>query len=249
MRIAEMIVGGLLASAGWTCFAQMGSHAPGGLIVVVKEPLSLQANGINGMLELLQDARLTPKLIEQMWGTGGVDIDDDPTLAMFRNDAPLNAELRLVSTDGKLVQREPIERPLVRLKEIHLYGDGPINYQVTVDYSAGFGSYSGPITSFVEVRKGHFNWIEASGETGKLEKIALMESLKTTWKQVPAQAGRASQFLEASCRPKDFGSNDPKFQITYKRIYFDGKQWRSIARIVNGFTEFDNGFPPRRMFP
>ena len=248
MRVVEFFASILWISISLPAFGQATSHHLQ-LSLKAKQPLSQAANGVDGELELWQDSRLTPKLSQSMWGTGGIDIDDDPVETIFKKEPPHDAELRLVNHDGKVLQREPLERSLAHLKATYLYGDKRISYEVTVDYSAGFGSYSGPITTFVEVHDAHLSWVEATDTDGKSERLTLMQSLKTAWKQVPRANGKAAQFLEASCRPKDFGSSEPTFQITYKHYFFDGKQWKSLVRTQDGFTEFDNGFPQRSLFP
>ncbi|MGA8939409.1 MAG: hypothetical protein WB439_09615, partial [Acidobacteriaceae bacterium] len=120
-----------------------------------------------------------------------------------------------------------------------------------VDYSAGFGSYSGPITNLVEVKNGRLQWVEATdARTGKRGTISLMESLKTRWKFVDARGGKGKQILLAECRP-DWSSakDDPDFRITYARFYFDGTRWFVTKRTVKGYSDFEQGFPSRVNFP
>ena len=217
----------------------------------IRLPLSQTSNGIDGYLELRQDGRLTQKLTGRLWGTGDVDIDDDPVLTVFKNDPPRNAVIRMVDHRGKVVESKELERPLAKLRTEHLYGDSRLTYLLTVDYSAGFGSYSGPITRLAEVTGGRLKWIESTElKTGKTEQISLMESLKTTWKFVDGLDGKGNQILLAQCRP-DWSSakEDPVFITTFARFYFDGAKWVVKARVVKGFNEFDQGFPSRRNFP
>src|SRR5207248_8089345 len=137
------------------------------------------------------------------------------------------------------------------LRTAQLYGDSRLTYLLTVDYSAGFGSYSGSITSLVEVKSGRLRWVESTdAKTGNTGKIRLMESLKTTWKFVDAPDGKGKQILFAQCRP-DWSSvkDDPDFTTTYARFYFDGAKWLIIKRTVKGLSEFDQGFPSRKYFP
>lgn len=144
-----------------------------------------------------------------------------------------------------------LERPLAKLRKVQLYGDSKLTYLLTVNYSAGFGSYSGPITNLVEVKNGRLRWVASiEAKTRRTGKISLMESLKTTWKLVDASDGKGKQILFAQCRP-DWSSvkDDPDFTTTYARFYFDGTQWLTKERTVKGISEFDQGFPRRKYFP
>jgi len=170
---------------------------------------------------------------------------------MFKTGPPRNAVIQVVDRSGKVLDAKTLQRPLAKFRTGQLYGDSRLTYLLTVDYSAGFGSYSGPITNLVEVKTGHLRWVESTETTtGSTGKISLMESLKTTWKFVDAPDGKGKQILFAQCRP-DWSSDkdDPDFRTTYARFYFDGTKWLVIERTVKGISEFDQGFPSRRHFP
>jgi hypothetical protein len=159
------------------CFAQgftNGAQAPPPpqYKTTARLPLSQASSGIDGYLELLQDARLTPELTGLIWGTGDINIDDDPKLADFRSNPPHNGAIQVVDRAGKILEVKNLERPLAKLRSAQLYGDARLTYLLTVDYSAGFGSYSGPITSLVEVKNGHLLWLKSTepgtGKTGEI---------------------------------------------------------------------------------
>ena len=244
----------LFAFSSGRCFArrladELQASAP--YKTTAKLPLSQASNGVDGYLELRQDTRLTPKLIGLLWGTGDVNVDDDPELAAFKSKPPRNGEIQVVDRAGKILDVKKLERPLAKLRTAQLYGDAKLTYLLTVDYSAGFGSYSGPTTSLVEVNSGHLRWIESTElRTGKTGEISLMDSLKTTWKLVDAPDGKGKQILLAQCRP-DWSSvkDDPAFTTQYARFYFDGTRWLAKVRTVKALSEFDQGFPSRRNFP
>jgi hypothetical protein len=219
--------------------------------IAFRLPLSQGSNDVDGYLEVRQDSRLTPKLSALLWGTGNVNVDDDPELAVFKSEPLRNASIRIVDRAGKVIDEQGLERPLAKLRTAQLYGDSRVTYLLTVDFSAGFGSYSGPITSLVEVKSGRLQWVESTeAKTGSTGKISLMESLKTTWKFVDAPDGKGKQILLAQCRP-DWSSvkDDPDFTTTYARFYFDGTKWLVVKRTVKGLSEFDQGFPSRKYFP
>ena len=243
-----------LAFSSERCFArrlldEVQASAP--YKTTAKLPLSQASNGVDGYLELRQDARLTPKLIDLMWGTGDVNVDNDPQLGAFKSNPPRSGEIDVVDRAGRILDVKKLERPLAKLRVAQLYSDAKLTYLLTVDYSAGFGSYNGPMTSLVEVNSGHFRWIESTElRTGKTGQISLMDSLKTTWKLVDAPHGKGKQILLAQCRP-DWSSvrDDPNFTTQYARFYFDGTRWLAKVRTVKGLSEFDQGFPSRRNFP
>jgi len=217
------------------------------LVTYQSVPLSKATNGIEGELQLMQDARLTPSLRTQLWGTGpsGSDAAEPPL-----NGGPLlNAEVRIVNSDGKPVVSEELERPLTKLEAARLYSGSGRTYLVTVDYSAGWGSYSGPITFLVEITDGRLRWLDrAESATGKRERIALMESLKTEWKIVAASSGSGKEILMVACRPT-LEPGNAKFTLLYSRYFFDGKSWVELVREQEGYWESQDDFPDRSLFP
>jgi hypothetical protein len=218
-------------------------------VVSDRQSLLLRANGVAGELQLLIDSRLTPKLLNEAWGTGDVD-GDDPDFAI-KTEGPRNAVVRIVGIDDSVIESQALERPLAKLEKAKLYGDSKLTYLVTVDYSAGFGSYSGPVTLPLEVEEGHLKWLQAVKKgTNQREQIRLMNSLKTVWKFSDPKSGQRREIFRAACRP-DFKSGDtePKFTITYTHYSFNGVEWVYSERVVPGFEEFEDGFPKRSLFP
>ena len=204
-------------------------------------PLRQATHGVDGQLQLMEDARLTLAMQRKFWNTG-----ETGNLTSLRN-----AALRIVKRDNTLVETIELERPMARLTRVSLYKTpGPETFQLTVDYTAEAGSYNGPITSFVEVKDGHLTWLEATDRaSGKTDRIALMQALKSTWQLVPARAGsrETTDILYALCRPADATAGE--FTTTYRRYFFDGTAWIRVGREEKGLNEFDGGMPPRRLFP
>ena len=119
-----------------------------------------ELDGIDGYLLLTQDERLTLKLAERLWGIGDVDIDDDPKLKTFKDEPLRNAMIQIVDHAGQVVDSKDLEAPLARLQSAQLHGNSSLTYLLTVDYSAGFGSYCGPITTLLRSRVGAFNGLK-----------------------------------------------------------------------------------------
>ena len=221
------------------------------LVVFQRVPLSRAANGIDGELQLMQDSRLTSSLFRQkVWGFGDLATEDAEVHESVLKDGPFQkAYVRIVSSDGRALESEPLERPLARLEGVHLYSDNKNTYLVTVDYSAGWGSYSGPATLLAEVKSGRIHWLEATdGRTGKSARISLAATIKSVWKIVPVADGSGKDILEALCRPS-FEVYDETFKLIYIRYHFDGKRWVLLEREQKGYSDFMEGFPARSLFP
>jgi hypothetical protein len=97
------------------------------------------------------------------------------------------------------------------------------------------------------------SWLEAfNSATGKVERITVMQSLKTVWQIAPARVGGGKDILEARCRPGTGPAgkgSEPNFTLTYLRYAFNGKQWVRSVRERKGYSDFEAGFPDRKLFP
>jgi hypothetical protein len=214
-------------------------------LVRSRDRLQRAAHGIDGELRLVLDSRLTAAVEKKVWGTGTDAANEEIGGAPLRK-----AAIHLVDSQGKIVQSEELEHPLAKLERVRLYGDQRDTWLVTVDCSAGFGSYSGPVTELLEVRGGRMQWVERLDRaTGKTGRISLMQSLKTVWQMVPASSGMGKDILEAACRPEGVDANDVKFKLNYARYTLAGNRWVRLAREEEGFSEFEDGFPDRKLFP
>jgi hypothetical protein len=69
------------------------------------------------------------------------------------------------------------------------------------------------------------------------------------WKIVAVPRGSGKEILQALCRPKNFNPSDEEFKLIYIRYYFDGKRWVRLAREQKGYSDFEDGFPSRSLFP
>jgi hypothetical protein len=203
-------------------------------------PLTQAMHGIDGTLQLMQDARLTPAMQRKFWNTG-----ETGKVALK------NASLRIVSRDRTLVDSIDLERPMARIANVSLYKTaGRQTFLVTVDFTAEAGSYNGPITYLVEVDGGHLKFLEATDRTtGKADRIGLMQSLKRSWQWAPAPPGSPGtrDILYALSQPGDASASE--FITIYRRYFFDGTTWIRVSREEKGLTEFDGGPPGRRLFP
>lgn len=212
---------------------------------------------MSGRIELLEDGRIRPQMREAIASAYG----DDPcagggerVLASLCGDpshAPLRpATLRLIDAGGKIIATRRLERPLAELGVTSLYGDGRKSYTVTVDLSAGFGSYSGPYTRFAEPDARGFGWLLADS-AGTSDTLAMASTLKTRWVVLRDRADRNAEFLLVRCRPNlsTLSDSSVAFILTFERFTFDGARWHLRARSEPGCYESDAPFPPRSKFP
>ena len=221
-----------------------------GYVVYQRIRISQQAQGIDGELQLLQDARLPTTPRTNLWGR----LEPFDFLSSSRSDRAQNAILRIVTKDGGVTEQKRFERALAEMEEVRLYGDARVSYMVTVDYNVGFGKYNGPGTSILEIVGGHLTPLEASDKaTGKREPIELLMSIRAAWKLGDARQGRARDIFYAVCAVKSSPGDatlDAPLERVYRHYSFDGSKWIMAARHEKGCFEFyDPDFPDLKLFP
>ena len=221
--------------------------------LVVKQSIefSSSSDGFAGRLELLEDARLTGDLEKVLWGSGGPEMaldEKDPRYQQLTTVPLRNAALRLKDQNGNEIQEMKLEREQARLRveSLHL---GHRTILVTTDLSAGFGSYSGPLTELLDVSHGRIDIVNArDAKSGATEPIHVASTLKTAWRisPVPGSSGAQKDILEIACRPNPDAS---VFYVTYRRYHWNGKEWINFARRARGFWEGEKSFPSTDKFP
>jgi hypothetical protein len=214
--------------------------------------LTTSANGLNGWLEVLTDPRLTPAVLQKMWGQGDwtfVFSERDPQYALFEAKPPTNAKLRILSDDPKQpAQTLALEQPLARIKEAQLAA-GRTSFLVAVDYSVGFGSYAGITTQILDVRDGQFRWASSTNiDTHDIQPIRLAKTLKSAWKLMPYR-DTTQDILLVYCRPAKVAAPGHEFVTGYVRYRFNGQHWVEYQRLKSGFWESDQPFPDPAAFP
>ena len=241
---------------------QMADTAlPNGYVLRQSVALDPKQNGLQGFMQILEDARITPQMRKAMWGVAG----RAPDMVLSKEElqglgtTPLNAHLRLVGISGQVISDDVLEVPLAAIKTAFLYGTAFPTYLVTADYSIGMGSYAGPLTMLAEVRDGHLQYIQAvENENSGKDRIGLARTLKTEWRIVAARHGPGKEIEEIACRPnfdkpvsdnEEFSPDD--FWIIYSTYRFDGTRWHVATRRVAGFWENEgpNSWPAQNLFP
>jgi hypothetical protein len=231
--------------------APASAATPQGYRVFQSIPLQRVSDGLDGALELLQDQRISEDFRERMKGMDRTSYCYDKNLASpceSIRPTPLKPTLvRLVDAQNRVIDSRLFERELGSLRAIALYGPSPRAFAVTIDFSAGFGSYNGEITFFADVQAERLRWLKAQRPAGGGETdVTVMTSLKTAWKLVKAKNGAGMDILKIACRPDFATEND--FELIYTRFAFDGKRWIRHARTKRGFWE-QGSFPALEEFP
>jgi hypothetical protein len=145
-----------------------------------------------------------------------------------------------------------LERPLATIDQVSLRSDRA-SYQVTVDNSIGFGSFTGPYTRFAEVTQGTLEWLRTiDAKTGKPVQVSVSSRLKSGWKLSPTASG-GKEILEITCIPRVDDSKPQGADITASntltRYPFEGDRWQMYTRTGKGCWENDIPFPTRAVFP
>jgi hypothetical protein len=222
-----------------------------GLKVKTTIQLASSTDGIDGTLELFEDARLTAKLENTLWQTGGPGLALDPSDPFLKQltDPPLeHALLRLTDAQQKVIGEMALERELARTQIVSLH-EGFRTILVTTDLSSGFGSYSGPLTELLDLSHNRLDIATALDlQTRAREPIHLASTLKAAWHFSPFSGSQAPRrdILEVACRPKADGN---KFSISRTRYHWVGAGWVSATRSSPGMWESDEPFPPASRFP
>lgn len=196
-------------------------------------PLTREQHGIDGALVIMRDR----------------SVQSADYHSSFDLETTCNASLYLLGRDNRRIATHKLDRLVAGIDTVKLIGGKPDSFSLKVDYYAGWGSYSGPITRFFDVVAGKIRWIHARNEkTGKIEDISLMNSLKTEWQLFPF--GQNQDILAFRCRPAFKDENDNTFEVTFDRYRFNGREWILYSRSEKGFWESEEGtFPREALFP
>jgi hypothetical protein len=137
----------------------------------------------------------------------------------------------------------PLDSPLAKLDPRPVRGAPFPTVLVTVDLTAEFGSYSGPLTMPVQIVDAKLSWATARSAKGIDKPIAVAMTGKAAWKRV--LIGKTSDdLLSVSCQPGESG-----FTVSYQRFHPTPQGWLSAVRVEVGMWESDADFPSSDSFP
>jgi hypothetical protein len=245
--------------------AQRGAAGPRGYSEPIAFSLSRGSDGIDGRIQILEDARIQPSMLDAIrdaWGENPCAERPPKVLESLcdtPNRPPLrSALLRLLDERGTVIAERVAERPLADLSTMQLHdstNQARRTYFFTVDLSAGAGSYSGPYTMLAEPTPSGLRWLTATDSLDThSDTIRLVSTLKSGWRLVPRADRRGKDILMVRCRP-DFSASTstdpPSFQLIFDRFSFEGARWVRHTRIERGYWENEDStsFPPRTKFP
>ncbi len=215
-----------------------------GFARVVVVPLSTERHGIDGRLELNVDARLAalyPTARSVMGDLNPWQPAVDGAAALAR---PLPASLRLLDSQGRTLEQEALPTSLSLLELVDVAGSRPLLLLSQYD-GAGFGSYSGWLTSVIEVRNGRLQRPEVMAEgTSSSSPVRWRRGLKADWR---LQTDRGQlEVLSLQCHPAQAGDD---FELVFQRDVRAEEGWKRAATRKPGFWEMDQPFPPLESWP
>jgi len=197
--------------------------------------LNKYSNGVDGSLLILIDERidgLSGGMRKDPYsGMGTLHLELDPRNWSLQQVEVKEAVMLVVDERLRILYSEQLGRESARLDRVFLYQDkSRPTFIVTRDYSAGWGSYNGPISYFLEVSERGIHYILPHG---------LMTSLKTAW--AIDNKEHSAEILSKKCRPNFEASSGSSldFQVIYERFSFDGSQWNTAVHQEAGFWEYE----------
>ena len=230
---------------------QAAPSVPAGYAVHQSLGLDPAANGIDGALQILEDARMTPALRQGMWGqTTDTDLvlaERDPLRRRLAKTPLRPAHLRLIDKAGTVVEDQAFDVPLAGLDRQQLH-DGPATILVTTDHSVGTGSDAGLETSLWTVDHGELMPEPLPGRP------VLVRSLKNAWKIVDEKTaeGIATKAIQlVACHPnwanKDWARTE-EFVVELTSYRWAGGAWHDTSTSATGYWESSEDWPDGR-FP
>lgn len=166
---------------------------------------------------------------DDFWGSGQELVDDKQQPLAF-------ASLRILDANDQRIATLRVHR-LAELNKTRLLVAGQPVFMLTEDLSAGFGSYSGPLSRPFTVGKNAFMFVQPEGSPNRYS--GMVRTLKSDWKEV------LDGFLLLTCRPDE----KMNFYLTYARIQLIDNRWVYRERQRKGFWELESPFPDEKFFP
>jgi hypothetical protein len=221
-----------------------GAAIPAGYRAVQRVPVGGRASDT---LVVLLDRRLTADLRKEMWHkTSDVSMaldPKDPRQAVFQRRPVLNAQLRLVSPEGTVLDELETSYPLAEVRTAPIHGLPYPVFQFSVDESAASGGFSGPATLLLTPASTQLRPMAFVPDGDQRpETLVLIEAERDVWAVAPAPQGGPGEIEEAFCPA---ASAPHLLLFTYR---FRGGRWHQARRIGDACNVIE-AMPPRTAFP
>ena len=233
------------------------TSVPQGYVVHQSIKLDRATFGLEGTLEVLEDARITPELHKTMWRISAdprqVLADNDPKRATFEKTHLRDAKVRLVTSDGRLAFEDKFVWPLAEIELTPLENAGDPVIFVTTDNTTNFGSYKGTATRLLGFNR-------AKGQNGAKENgpvyatigedpkpALLIRSQKSDW-QLTKDA-RGTPVVHLINAYPDVNGEIHDFIIEYATIRSEEGGWIMNSRTEQGAWEPQEAWPAAAKFP
>ena len=232
--------------------AMQDTSVPDGYAVHQSLKLDRATYGLEGTLEVLEDARITPELQEAMWRVSAdprqVLADNDPKRPTFEKNSLRDAKVRLITSDGRIAFEDKFVWPLAQLEATPLTNAGDPVIFVTTDNTTNFGSYKGTATRLLEFNRGKKDNTPAYASIGEDPKPALLiRSQKSDWRM--AKDARGTPVVQLVTAYPDVNGNIRDFIIEYATIRSEEGGWIMSSRTEQGMWEPQETWPAAAKFP
>ena len=232
--------------------AVQDTSVPKGYAVRQSIKLDRATYGIDGSLEVLEDARITPELQKAMWRVSAdprqVLADNDPHRTTFEKDSLRDAKVRIVTRDGRLAFEDKFVWPLAEVEVTPLTNAGDPVIFVTTDNTTNFGSYKGTATRLLEFKRDAKDAAPSYASIGEDPKPALLiRSKKSDWRLT--KDARGTSVIQLVKVYPDVNGNIRDFIIEYATVRSDEGGWIMISRTEQGIWEPQEAWPAAAKFP
>lgn len=218
---------------------------PPSYVAVQTIALRPTAAGVDRVLVLSMDRRLTEPVRNQLWGRGewSLVLPEETLREQFSTLPPVGAKVIVRDAAGRAIAQRTLGTPLARIQAWHPSPRAGEVFLLTEDDSAGFGSYGGAVTLVLEVSDVGLREVTALDPEARTEMaIRLASTGEADWRIVSGEDG--DEIVSVSCRRE--GDDGLVEYVTYR---VEGGRWVARKRERAGCWDPEEPFPDRSAFP
>ncbi len=264
--LGAILVCGMLVSV--SALADTTTLSPDGYQYHIADRVALNRmrDGIDGELQVLEDARITPDVrgkmipsdsdVAEALRRSGVE-KDDPVLKSFDAIRAYPAIVRLVDVRGDELDESELDRPLAEIDH-QAIALKPAAYKVSEDEGTGAGRASFWVTTrIVSVANRKMRWASVIDDFSRTEDdLSLVVSPRRSWSAIVNDKDPSRiEFLEVECsqtarfdpdrslKPskKSVSNQDQGWQLRLSRYRLVKGVWHRRDRLI--FGKWDSGDP------